>query len=54
MKDIKRLLYKYNNTWSSLDYLKREALFHLEFIRIHPFEDGNGRTGRLLLNYNLS
>ena len=26
---------------------------HIEFIRIHPFEDGNGRTSRLLLNFNL-
>lgn len=31
----------------------REAKFHTEFERIHPFEDGNGRTGRILLNKNL-
>ena len=36
-----------------VDPFYREACFHIAFIRIHPFEDGNGRTGRLLLNYNL-
>ncbi len=32
---------------------EREALFNIEFLRIHPFEDGNGRTSRLLLNFNM-
>lgn len=32
---------------------EREAKFHIEFERIHPFEDGNGRTGRIILNSNL-
>ena len=32
---------------------EREARFHIEFERIHPFEDGNGRTGRILLNAHL-
>ncbi len=29
------------------------ALFHHRFINIHPFDDGNGRTGRLLMNFIL-
>ena len=29
------------------------ALFHLNFEGIHPFIDGNGRTGRLILNFML-
>lgn len=32
---------------------EREAKFHIEFERIHPFEDGNGRTGRIIINKNL-
>jgi len=29
------------------------AYTHAEFVRIHPFEDGNGRTTRLIMNYQL-
>lgn len=33
--------------------IERAALFHLKFEGIHPFIDGNGRTGRLILNLML-
>lgn len=29
------------------------ALFHYRYIRIHPFEDGNGRIARLMMNFIL-
>lgn len=36
-----------------LNPIELAAWTHAEFVRIHPFPDGNGRTSRLLMNYQL-
>lgn len=38
---------------SDLNSIELAAFVHAEFVRIHPFQDGNGRTARLLLNFML-
>lgn len=48
-----KLIERYNREMQGWHIVKRAALFHLELECIHPFIDGNGRTGRLLLNYDL-
>lgn len=36
-----------------LNPIEYAAWTHAEFVRIHPFIDGNGRTSRLIMNYQL-
>ena len=45
----------YNDAEASGKYSAVElaALFHYRYIRIHPFEDGNGRIARLMVNFIL-
>lgn len=35
---------------SAVHVVERAALFHYRFVKIHPFDDGNGRLARLLMN----
>lgn len=50
---MEQLLAKYNMEMANKHIIERVCLFHLEFELIHPFLDGNGRTGRLILNLEL-
>ncbi|MCL2747365.1 MAG: Fic family protein [Oscillospiraceae bacterium] len=48
---MEQLLYSFNI--GKRHPIERAALFHLDFEGIHPFIDGNGRTGRLIINLML-
>ena len=48
---MERLLEDYRNNTEHI--ITKLARFHIEFEGIHPFIDGNGRTGRLLVNLEL-
>ncbi|MFA5856508.1 MAG: Fic family protein [Candidatus Pacearchaeota archaeon] len=51
--DIDLLLKWYNENKTKLHPLVMGTIFHHKFEKIHPFFDGNGRTGRMLFNYIL-
>ena len=47
------LIIENNKRAETMNIIERIARFHLEFEGIHPFIDGNGRTGRLIMNLDL-
>ena len=49
-EEMEKLMYRYKE-WNQYHPLIRSALLHGEFVFIHPFIDGNGRTARLLMNF---
>jgi Fic family protein len=52
-EQLQELLEEYELTKPKLHIVEAAALFHLRFESIHPFIDGNGRTGRLIMNLEL-
>lgn len=50
---IEELLNNYKVWSETMHIVERVAIFHLQFESIHPFIDGNGRTGRLIMNLQL-
>ena len=50
---MEQLINEYNQEMKDKHIIEKISLFHLKFESIHPFIDGNGRTGRLLLNLEL-
>ncbi|WP_062322602.1 Fic family protein [Halolactibacillus sp. JCM 19043] len=50
---VDNLNYQLESVSKDRDILRVIMDFHIQFERIHPFSDGNGRTGRMLMNYAL-
>lgn len=53
-KEMERFIKWFNDESLSLPVLERASIAHVYFESIHPFEDGNGRIGRLLVEKILS
>ena len=50
---MKQLIADYPDMKERLHIVEAVAALHVRFESIHPFIDGNGRTGRILLNFEL-
>jgi fido (protein-threonine AMPylation protein) len=51
--ELNSLFSWYKNSKKNIHPFERALLFHNRFEHIHPFTDGNGRVGRLILNWML-
>ena len=51
--DMDLLLKWYNENKNKLHPLALAIIFHHKFEKVHPFMDGNGRTGRMIMNFIL-
>lgn len=49
---IEKIIIEYSSNLNTY-FLDKIAEFHLDFETVHPFNDGNGRIGRALINYQL-
>ncbi|PWW83156.1 cell filamentation protein Fic [Prosthecochloris marina] len=51
--EMQRFINWYRKQAPALHPIERAARVHADFVKIHPFTDGNGRTSRLLMNLEL-
>lgn len=52
-ESMQKLFAEYHHEWNDYHPVIKACLLHGEFVKIHPFIDGNGRTARLILNFEL-
>ncbi|MCG3680198.1 Fic family protein [Aliarcobacter butzleri] len=50
---MEEFIKNYNEKITKLHPIELASFVHIEFVKIHPFVDGNGRTSRLLMNLEL-
>jgi len=50
---MQKMFAEYEREWYRFHPVVKACLLHGEFVKIHPFIDGNGRTARLILNFEL-